>query len=84
MNKKMTLLLPAIVLLVACQGGAGPSPTPQPTPTAEPTSPPQASGVAGIVADLGAAGVSAKAGSSFSSEPLGGDGILMCIGKDSV
>lgn len=78
MNKKLTLLLPAIVLLAACQAGVSPTGTPQPT------APPQASGVAGIVADLVAAGVAAKAGSPFMSEPVGGDGRAMCIGKDTV
>ena len=78
MNKKMPLLLPAIVLFAACQAGVSPTATPQPT------APPAASGVAGIVADLSAAGVAAKAGGAFASEPIGGEGISMCVGKETV
>lgn len=41
-------------------------------------------GLGGVVSDLTAAGVAAKAGGPFASEPIGGDGVALCIGAESV
>jgi hypothetical protein len=85
MNINRLLLAPAVLLLAGCQAAATPSPTAPSTqvPTATPA-PTSAPGLTGVVADLSAAGVTAKAGSGFATEPIGGEGFALCVGAESV
>ena len=78
------LLAVALLVIAACQtsppsASPGASIAPSPTPIAT-----SVAGVEGLVADLIAAGVPAKAGGVLSGEPIGGDGRLVCVGKESV
>jgi hypothetical protein len=41
-------------------------------------------GIDGLVADLVAAGTDAKAGTTFTSEPIGGQGSTLCVGTETV
>lgn len=77
MKTRSALLLLTALLLVACQGPGATS-----APTANPTA--AVRGVEGLVSDLGAAGVGAKAGGQFTSDPIGGQGTVVCIGTESV
>lgn len=79
MNVRLLLLAPVLVVLVGCQAPAIPTATPGSTPGSTP-----ASGVEGLVADLDARGVDAKVGSPFMSEPMGGQGMSVCIGVETV
>lgn len=84
-----TLLLAASLIVVAgCQPAATPTPpTAGPTggPTAGPSAAPTAGGgVEDLVADLNALGAGAKQAGNFATEPIGGEGFLVCIGKEPV
>jgi hypothetical protein len=77
------LLLPALLALLGCQAAATPTPTASSGPTLTPPSSP-ATGLTGIIADLTAAGVTAVTGGSFMSEPIGGEGVALCVGVETV
>jgi hypothetical protein len=82
----LLVALASALVVVACQTGAEPSRSPAPSPTpADTMSPePTPSGLEGLVADLTAAGASAKSGSFFATEPIGGEGKTVCIGTETV
>ncbi|MEO5619202.1 MAG: hypothetical protein ABIS67_15640 [Candidatus Eisenbacteria bacterium] len=73
MKTKTPLLALALLVLVGCQS----APTPTPTPIA-PT------GATGLVADLVTGGANAKLGSFFQSEPIGCNGVSVCLGAETV
>ncbi|MEO5705197.1 MAG: hypothetical protein ABIZ52_02675 [Candidatus Limnocylindrales bacterium] len=83
MNTKTPLLALALVVLVGCQSAPSPTATPAPTPGATP-GPPAPSGATGLVADLVTGGANAKLGSFFLSEPIGGTGVSVCVGAETV
>ncbi len=70
---KKTPLLPLLVLLAACQA----APTPTPAPTAR-------GGVEGLVAALSAAGQATTVAGNFSAEPVGGEGVTVCVGAEAL
>lgn len=80
-------VLVSAILAAACQGaGSSAPPTANPTtagPTPGPTAGP-AGGLDGLVADLNAAGTAAKSGSFFATDPIGGEGKVVCIGVETV
>lgn len=77
MKLRTSLLGLAALILAACQApGATGSP-----PTASLSA---VRGIEGLVGDLRGAGVDAKAGGQFMSEPIGGQGAVVCIGPESV
>ena len=87
--KRLMLAPAALAVVLGCALGATPGPqaTPSPVPTQGPVTPaPSASGggVEGLAADLAGAGTSAFVGSFFSSEPIGGEGRVVCVGPESV
>src|SRR5215207_5622465 len=90
MNVRHLLLGPALMIAVGCQSAGSPVPTSAPSPTATqlPSAAaapsPTAAGLVGVAADLTSAGVIAKVGSPFSSEPIGGEGIALCVGAETV
>jgi hypothetical protein len=86
---------PLLGLLVAIVIGCQPSPgaTAEPTigPTSVPTagatpapSPSAATGIDALVADLAGDGAVAKVGSSFAAEPIGGQGMTVCLGAETL
>ncbi len=75
MVARSLLLGAAVILLAACQATTGPSAAP--TPTA-------AVGIDGLVLDLTSAGAVAKVGSPFLAEPIGGQGMTVCIGAETL
>ena len=89
----MRLIAGLLVAIGGCSPAASPGPTAVGTlgpsasippvifGTAEPTA---AGGVEALVADLAAAGATAKVGSNFLAEPLPGEGILVCVGREPV
>ncbi|HUQ44769.1 MAG TPA: hypothetical protein VM451_10230 [Candidatus Limnocylindria bacterium] len=84
MNVRQLLLTPVLLLVVACQGAATPPPSAPPTTAPAGTPSPTLAGLGGVAADLTAAGVTAKAGSAFSTEPIGGEGFALCVGAETV
>jgi hypothetical protein len=79
----------AVVAMVACQAPGAPSAAPttstttMPTPTPSPT-PTAVSGVQALLLDLRAKGAAAKVGSQFLAEPLGGQGMTVCVGAETL
>lgn len=72
---KIFLVASLVVLVAACQaGGTGGSQAPSPG----------AEGVEGLIADLSGAGASVKNSGRFSPDPLSGQGVLLCVGGESV
>jgi hypothetical protein len=91
MNARRLLTAPALFLILGCQATGTPTAAPTATvpastsPTAPPPSPaPTQTGLGGVVADLTIAGVTAKAGSPFTTEPIGGEGVALCVGAETV
>lgn len=96
MNLKTPLLGVPLMVLIACQPGGSGGPTltpapptqspaaPTPSPTAPAPSPTAATGLKELVADLNARGASAKIGSAFLAEPLGGQGMSVCVGDETL
>jgi hypothetical protein len=82
-NLRKLLLVPALVTALGCQAAASQAPTAPPGPTSTPAAS-AATGLAGVAADLIAAGVSAKAGSFFMSAPIGGEGVTLCVSVETV
>jgi hypothetical protein len=93
----MMRIAPTLLLLVvavsACAPGASPAPTSGPTPVPAASQPPTATetpnpttldGAAALVADLIAAGNTAKLGSNFLADPLRGEGVVVCVGKEAL
>ena len=86
----MKLQIFAAFFIVAGCIATGASPSPAATPTAVP--PPASSplqtggegGVAGLVTDLAAAGAAARADGAFTTDPIGGSGTSVCVGRESV
>ena len=87
----------AAALLVATLSACAPSATPTAPPTAGPTtsdgpspglvdtpSPTASDGAAALVADLVAAGATAKLGANFLAEPLRGEGVAVCVGAEAI
>jgi hypothetical protein len=70
-----TLAICAVV--IGCQPGAG-EPGGQPSPALS------ADGPEALIADLLAAGVTARLGDRFTADPLPGQGIVLCVGKEAV
>lgn len=68
------LVFGVMVTLVACSNLAG-STTTSGLPESEP---------AQLIAELGAAGIDAAQVDTFSSDPLGGDGLLVCLGAQEL
>ncbi len=83
MNVRTLLLAPALVALLGCQSPGAPTGTPVSTPVPTPAAT-AASGVEGLVADLKARGVDAKMGSPFLAEPMGGQGMSVCVGAETL
>ena len=96
MNARRLLTAPALFLILGCQATGTPTPVAtstappsaapvSPSPTAPPPSPaPTQTGLGGVVADLTIAGVTAKAGGPFATEPIGGEGVALCVGAETV
>jgi hypothetical protein len=82
---RLLLLAVGIIVLSGCQptpmASSGPStaPTPVPTPASTP-----ASGTEALIKDLNGRGTTAKLGSSFLSEPIGGQGTAVCVGAETL
>jgi hypothetical protein len=70
-----TLVLCAVV--IGCQPDPG-EPSHQPSPTSS------ADGPEALIADLLAAGAVARLGAGFTADPLPGQGIVLCVGKEGV
>jgi hypothetical protein len=90
MKLRTTQFALALLLVIACQGPATPGSTARPTVPPESASPnatpagTATSGVAGIVRDLTNGGVIARIGDPFAGEPVGGEGVTLCIGAESL
>ena len=73
-------LLCALVLcavVIGCRPGAD-EPSHQPSPTSSPDGPET------LIADLLAAGATARLGATFTADPLPGKGVVLCVGKEAV
>jgi hypothetical protein len=79
MNARTLLVVPALSVLIGCQSVQAPTPSPAAMP-----SPTPASGAQGLVADLDAQGAEAKVGSAFMSEPIGGQGMTVCVDAETI
>ena len=76
----LLLLLLVSMAVAACSVGAV-SPTPSPTPSPQATG---GAGVDGLVAALTAAGQPTRRQGSFDGAPVGGQGVLLCAGREEL
>ena len=80
MSRAVALLLLLSMTLAACSVGAV-SPTPSPTPSPQATG---GAGVDGLVAALTAAGQPTRQQGSFEATLVGGQGVLLCAGREEI
>ncbi len=80
---KTALLLIAALVFAACQG-AGTSASPSGSDASGMAATTISGGVEGLVADLSAAGIQSKTGASFLAEPVGGEGVIVCVGHEAL